>query len=306
MFIANAGWPESPRAMEQPAQPANSARAARARRRAAAPAVFVRAGAGGGAFRCFVLLHIADWLAPFFVYHYFTGDRGDSIPLAVLYSLATFVLAQFGNFGIAIAGKWLAAGRLQAGPLSAVGRRLISAGGWRTNSANCRMSSCWPARRGCRLYLRALGARIGRDVMIDTITLGAPELLTVEDGVSIGTFVNIENARVEGGMLIIGPVHLERESVGGFLCGAGKRHGARRAGAAGRAIRAGGRAGKFPTAKSGKARRRGASDQSAETLPPRPQVGFARRWAQALFFAVTAIAVSVLFFLPTFPGVHAD
>ena len=47
--------------------------------------------------------------------------------------------------------------------------------------------------------LRALGARIGRDVMIDTISVGAPELLVVEDGVSLGTFTNIENARVAGG-----------------------------------------------------------------------------------------------------------
>ena len=63
------------------------------------------------------------------------------------------------------------------------------------------------------LYLRALGARIGRDAMIDMVTLAAPELLTVEDGVSIGTFANIENARVEGGELIVGPVHLRKDSV---------------------------------------------------------------------------------------------
>ena len=60
-------------------------------------------------------LHIADWLAPFFVYHYFTGAEGDSIPRAVIYSLATFVLAQVATFGVAVAGKWLVARRLSAG-----------------------------------------------------------------------------------------------------------------------------------------------------------------------------------------------
>ena len=48
-------------------------------------------------------------------------------------------------------------------------------------------------------YLRALGARIGRDVLIENISLGAPDLLTVEDGVSIGTFVNIESLRATEG-----------------------------------------------------------------------------------------------------------
>ena len=42
--------------------------------------------------------------------------------------------------------------------------------------------------------------------------------------------------------------------------------------------------------------------QIAETLPPRPQVSFARRALLAVLFAATAIAVSVLFFLPMFPA----
>ena len=90
------------------------------------------------------------------------------------------------------------------------------------------------------LYLRALGARIGRNVMIETITLGAPELLTVEDGVSLGTFVNLENARVEGGMLVIGPVRLQRESVVDSYSVLENDTEARRTGAAVRTIRAGG------------------------------------------------------------------
>ncbi len=156
----------------------------------------------------FVLLHMADWLAPFFTYHYYTGDDGDSIPLAVLYSLGVFVLARFANFAIAIAGKRLLTGRLPAGRYPLWGLAYFR---W------------WLARKFCEipdmyllastpwmpLYLRALGARIGRGVMIDTITFAVPDLLTVEDGASLGTFSNVENARVEGGMLVVGPVHLK-------------------------------------------------------------------------------------------------
>ena len=159
----------------------------------------------------FVLLHMADWLAPFFVYHYFTGDPGDSIPLAVLYSLTAFVLARFINFAIAIGGKRLT-GRLAAGRYPLWGGVYFR---WWLANKFCELPDVFliAGTPWMPLYLRALGARIGREVMIDTVTLAAPELLTVEDGASIGTFVNIENARVEGGELIVGPVTLKRESV---------------------------------------------------------------------------------------------
>lgn len=248
----------------------------------------------------FVLLHMADWLAPFFVYQYFTGDEGDSIVRAAGYSLATFVLARFANFAVAIAGRRLAAGRLAAGRYPLWG--VVYFRWWLSNKFGelpdvfLLAGTPWMP-----WYLRALGAKIGRDVTLDTLTLGAPELLTVEAGASIGTFVNIENARVAGGELIIGPVRLGKNSVvdsyavleehtelgeGARLCG-------QSALAAGRHIPGGEiweGAPALPTA------------QTADVLPPRPQVSLVRRGALALAFALTAIGVSVLFFLPTFPA----
>ncbi len=137
--------------------------------------------------------------------------------------------------------------------------------------------------------------------MIDTITLGAPELLTVENGVSIGTFVNIENARVERGLLIIGPVRLGHESVvdsysvleNNTVLGSGARLCGQSALAAGREIPAGEIWDGAPARKSTRVN---------ELLPPRPQVSFVRRWGMAFLFAFAAIVVSVLFFLPTFPA----
>jgi hypothetical protein len=62
-----------------------------------------------------MVLHMASWLAPFFTYHYLTGDEGDSILLGAVFSMAMFLVAQVGTFGVAIIGKWLVAGRLKAG-----------------------------------------------------------------------------------------------------------------------------------------------------------------------------------------------
>ena len=248
----------------------------------------------------FVLLNMADWLAPFIVYHYFTGDPGDRIWVAVLYSLATFVVARFLNFGVAIAGKWLAAGRLRPGryPLWGVTyfRWWLAGRFFELPDVYLLASTPWMP-----LYLRAMGARVGRDVMIDTISLGAPDLLTVADGASIGTFVNFENARVEAGELILGPVSIGREVVvesyavmeNDTAIGESAQLRGQSALAAGRSIPAGEIWDGAPARKT---------DRVAEILPPRPQIGFARRWAQALVFGAAAIVVSVLFFLPTFPA----
>jgi non-ribosomal peptide synthetase-like protein len=248
----------------------------------------------------FVLLHIADWLAPFFVYHYFTGDEGDSILLAVLYSLVTFVFARFANFAIAIAGRWLASGRLTVGryPLWGVVYFRWWLAGKFSELPDVFLLAGTP---WMPLYLRALGARIGRDVMIDTLTLGVPELLTVGDGVSIGTFVNLENARVENGELVIGPVHLKRDSmVDSYSVLEDHTELGERAQLSGQSALAAGR--KIPADEiwDGAPARR--SDEIAETLPPRPQASFARRGLLAVLFAITAVAVSMLFFLPVFPA----
>ena len=246
-----------------------------------------------------VLLNISTWLAPFFVYHYFTGDEGDSLPLAGLYSVGAFLVMEILSFGLAIAGKWLVAGRLKAGRYPLWG---ITYFRW------------WLADRFCDLapvglltgtpmlngYLRLLGARVGRDVLMNSISLGAPDLLEVEDGVSIGTGVHIENARVEGGWLVLGPVHLGCEAVADSYAvlendtalGAGARLGGLSALAAGRRIPDGGNWEGSP------ARR---VDTPRELLPPRPQPGRFRRTVQMALFAVGSLAVTVLFFTPLFP-----
>ena len=248
----------------------------------------------------FVLLHIADWLAPFFVYQYFTGGPDDTISRAVLYSLAVFVLARFANFGIAIAGKWLAAGRLKPGRYPLWGAVYLR---WWLANKFCELPDVFllAGTPWMPLYLRALGARIGRNVMVDMITLAAPDLLTVEDGVSIGTFVNIENARVEGGELVIGPALLQRDSVvDSYSVLEDHTEVGERARLCGQSALAAGR--KIPADEvwDGAPARR--TDQILESLPPRPPVSRLRRGTLAILFAVTAIAVSILFFLPTFPA----
>lgn len=48
------------------------------------------------------------------------------------------------------------------------------------------------------IYLRLMGARIGRDTLISDIEIGAPDLLTIGDGASLGGRLVIANAEIVG------------------------------------------------------------------------------------------------------------
>ncbi|HEY8887612.1 MAG TPA: Pls/PosA family non-ribosomal peptide synthetase, partial [Gallionella sp.] len=56
-------------------------------------------------------------------------------------------------------------------------------------------------------------AKVGRDVLIGALTIRAPDLLSIGNGVSIGSSVNLENARVERGELILGAINIGNEAV---------------------------------------------------------------------------------------------
>ncbi len=249
----------------------------------------------------FVLLHMADWLAPFFVYQYYTGDPGDSIPLAVLRALTVFVCVQLANFAIAILGKRLLVGRLKPGVHPLWGRAYFRwwLGEKFTSLPDVHLLAATP---WLPLYLRALGARIGRDTVIENLSLAVPELLTVGDGACLGNSLSLENARVAGGRLHLGTITIGRDAVvdayavleENTVVGAGARLRGLSALAAGGQVPAGEVWEGAPA--------RPAAPAARAPLPPREIPGPLRRALLAAAHAFTALVVSVLFFLPTFPA----
>jgi non-ribosomal peptide synthetase-like protein len=246
-----------------------------------------------------ILLHMATWLAPFFTYHYFTGDPGDSLLRATALSVLVFALAQAAVFGIAIAGKWTLLGRLKPGRFPLWGPDYFR--WWLSNQLaqlpTIRLLSGTPLL--CA-YLRALGAEIGPDVFIDSLSVGAADLLTVERGASLGTSVCVENARVEGGELIIGPVRVGADAVVDSYSvleedvelGRGARLGGLSALAGGRRV---------PDGETWEGSPAVPVRRADEALPPRPAASSAGRAAQTLFFAAAGMGVEVLLFMPVFP-----
>jgi non-ribosomal peptide synthetase-like protein len=247
-----------------------------------------------------MLFHISSWLFPFFVYHFFTGDDGDSIPRAAAYSVVAFLLAELGLFPVAIVGKWLVAGRLKHGryPLWGVtyfrwwlADRLSELP--RVDLLSGTPFLCW--------YLRALGARIGKDVVIDSVYVRSPDLLTIDSGVSLGTAVHIGNAGVEKGMLVLGRVHLGHEAVVDSYAVI------QNDASVGRNARLGGLSA-LPAMRSipdgeyweGSPARR--VERPIEPLPPRPRANGLGRLGQSAFFILAGMAVAAMFFMTIFPG----
>jgi non-ribosomal peptide synthetase-like protein len=248
-----------------------------------------------------VTLRMAQWLAPFFTYHFLTGDPGDSMARAIAASIAVFLLATVMEFAVAIAGKWLVAGRLKPGSYPLWGVTYYR--WWLAD----RLVEAAPSYllSGSSLYnwwLRALGATIGSDVVIGSMTLRAPELLSIGENASIGNAVNFENARVERGRLLLGAIRLDDDAcVASYAILEGNTRVGRFGHLEGQSALADGESVPDGRVFAGSpARDAGAWD--TDSLPPRPHVSGARLLAEALFFGAGMVAVATLFFMPVFPS----
>ena len=248
-----------------------------------------------------VLLTMAQWLAPFFAYHFNTGEADDTVRYAVAASVLTFLAATLGQFLLAWAGKWLIAGRLRPGSYPLWGWTYYR--WWLAN----RLTEAVPTYmiNGSPLYaawLRLLGARVGPEVNLGSVTLRVPELVTIGEGASIGNAVNLENARVEGGLLHLGTIDIGAHAcVGSYVVVEGNTAIGDWGHVEGQSALASGQ--RVPARKvwhGSPARERGDFDPAS--LPPRPPVSGLRRTGENLFFLAGALAVAVLFFMPVFPA----
>lgn len=249
---------------------------------------------------CLVAFRMLQWLTPFFAYHFFTGDSGDSIPRAVALSLACFLLVTIAEFFLAIAAKWLILGRMKPGKYPLWGMTYFR--WWLVD----RIIEAAPAYMlsGSSIYtwwLRALGAKIGDDVLIGSITLRVPDLLSIDAGVSVGNACNFENARVEKGYLHLGRIDIGADAyVGSYAVIEGGTRMETQAHLAGQSCLVDGQI--IPAQRmweGSSVRDVGVFDPQA--LPQRPFVSRLRKMGEAVFFIIGSLSISALFFLPVFP-----
>ncbi|MDT7516151.1 Pls/PosA family non-ribosomal peptide synthetase [Rhodoferax mekongensis] len=248
-----------------------------------------------------VAMRMGQWLAPFFTYHFFTGEPEDSIPVAIAASVLAYLLATVLEFAVAIAGKWLLMGRMKPGSYPLWGFTYYR--WWLAD----RLLEAAPVYllSGSSMYgwwLRALGAKVGHDVVIGSITLRVPDLLTIGDGCSIGNAVNFENARVEHGLLRMGSITLEANSaVNSYAVLEGNTRLQTWAHLEGQSALRDGQTIPAERVWAGSpARDTGRFEREAQK--PRPVLTRTTQWLEGMYFVFGALLIATLFFLPVFPS----
>ena len=163
-----------------------------------------------------ISLVTAQWLGVFVSYMLLT-DADASLGKEIIALLGVYVCINIATILIGIGAKWLILGRTKPGryPLWGVYyyrwwlvQRLVSLTHIKWFQASPLM----------RLYLTALGAKVGEDALISELDIGAYDLLTIGAGASIGTKVKLGNARVEGNELVIGHIEIGPDAYIGTSC----------------------------------------------------------------------------------------
>jgi non-ribosomal peptide synthetase-like protein len=166
-------------------------------------------------------LYSLQWLAPYLVYSWMTSD-GHALRPSLLCSIGALVVLPPLMLGVAVVSKWTLIGRYVPGRYRVWGWFYLR---WWLNE---RIASLAPTGflAGTPLlpiYLRLLGARVGRNVHLATDDVGAADLVTIADHATIGEDAALNNATVEAGWLTIGSIEVGRRAFVGVrsVVGAG-------------------------------------------------------------------------------------
>lgn len=244
-----------------------------------------------------------QWLGVFMSYMLFSGvDATLTEEFATL--VAVYVAIEVGLLAIVIGAKWLLLGRTKPGryPLWGVYffrwwlvERLLSLIQIKTFQGTPIM----------RFYLRALGAKIGKDVLVSDFSCGAYDLISIGDRACLGANATFANARVEGNELIIGAIEIGADAQLGSSCvleenvviGAGTEL------LDLTAVPAGSRIGAFEIWDGSPAAKTGTLDPAA--LTPFASAGRVRKAAMATLYAILLLAVPPLTLIPLLAGFWA-
>ena len=161
-------------------------------------------------------LMTAQWLGVFVSYMLLT-DAEATLFQEVTSLLGVYVCINIITVIIAIAAKWILLGRTKPGRYPLWGVYYYR--WWLAQRFMALTHMKWfQGSPIMRLYLTALGAKVGDDAIIGDVEIGAPDLVTIGAGASVGSRLKIGNARVEGAELIIGTCEIGPDAYIGTSC----------------------------------------------------------------------------------------
>ncbi|MGO4572479.1 Pls/PosA family non-ribosomal peptide synthetase [Microvirga sp. 2TAF3] len=244
----------------------------------------------------------APWLCIFISYTLITGDEA-SVVLDTTLIFAAFMMVNVVTTFLAIGAKWLIIGRIKPGryPLWGVYYYRL----WLVQRFLSLVHMKWfQGSPAIRIYLRMLGAKVGKDALIAEIDAGAIDLIEIGEHASIGGKVTIANARVVGNELIVGPVKFERDVVIGTSCVIEENvvigEGSELADLS--AITAGTKVGAWEAWRGSPGRKVAELDPSH--LPPPAQASEGRRRLLPVFFVAMLVLAPPIALIPIVPAFH--
>jgi len=249
----------------------------------------------------FVLaLMTAQWLGVFISYMLLT-DSEASILQEAISLLGVYICINIATIVLAIAAKWLIIGRMKPGRYPLWGSYYFR--WWLVQRFLMLTHMKWfQGSPIMRLYLTALGANVGEDVIIGDIDTGAIDLITLGPRATLGGKVNLANARVEGNELILGRIEIGADAYVGTSCvieedvivGAGAELKDLTAVSSRRRI------GEWELWDGSPARKVGMVD--VDSLPDWPQVSTGLRTLQTFVYTILLLVIPPLGMLPIFPA----
>jgi len=163
-----------------------------------------------------ILLFGMEWLGPFFVYSYYYQAE-----LGVMDSLALMLLMYFALLPaltlFAAGFKWVIIGRIKPGKYKLWGSYYFRF--WIVDKViNICPVIYFTGTNLMNIFLRMLGAKIGKNAYINTSAISVFDLLTVGENVSICTDSHLRGYTIADGYLHIGSIEIEDDAFIGTRC----------------------------------------------------------------------------------------
>jgi non-ribosomal peptide synthetase-like protein len=245
-------------------------------------------------------LMTAQWLGVFVSYMLLT-DVDATLFQEIVSLLGVYVCINIATIVLAIGSKWIIIGRMKPGRYPLWGAYYFR--WWLAQRFLMLTHMKWfQGSPIIRLYLRALGARVGADAVIGDIDIGAIDLISIGERATIGGHVIIANARVEGNEFILGCTEFGADSHVGtasvieedvvIAAGAELRDVT--------AVAHGTRIGPLEIWDGSPARRVGTVDVDAQ--PDWPHASASRRAVQGCLYLLLLLSMPPLGMLPIFPA----
>ncbi|MDB5589651.1 Pls/PosA family non-ribosomal peptide synthetase [Enterovirga sp.] len=163
-----------------------------------------------------IALATTQWLGVFLTYLIIVGE-GLEWWAEVLAILLVYMMINVVTGAIAIASKWLIIGRMKPGRYPLWGTYYFR--WWLVSRILTLVHIKWlQGSPAMAIYLRLIGAKVGRDAVIADLHVGAADLVSIGAGSVLGSKCVLHNVEVTGNSFVVGRIEIGADVLVGTSC----------------------------------------------------------------------------------------